>query len=76
MRLAIPDDIVRRAELTAGDLRLALTVQLYADNRIDHADACRLARITPAELNHELLRLGLGVQQYPVGRTLSRRSAG
>jgi len=65
MNLAVPDDILRRGELSAADLRIALAVQLYADNRIDHADACRVAGVAPDRLNRELLRAGLGVQQYP-----------
>jgi len=75
MRIFIPDDIVARAEATEIDLRLALAVQLYADNRIDHADARRLAGVTASELNRELLRLGLVVQEYP-SADLRRRAAG
>jgi len=65
MKLSIPDEIVRRGELSRADLRLALAVQLYADNRIDHAEACELAAVPAARLNQELLRLGLSVQEYP-----------
>lgn len=68
MELTLPDDILRRGELSAADVRLALAVQLYADNRVDHADACRLAGIEAGELNRELLRVGLSVQEYPAGR--------
>ena len=76
MVLDIPDDILRRGELGAADLRLALAVQLYADNRIDHADACRLAGTSAARLNRELVRLGLSVQEYPPERAQPRRSVG
>ena len=65
MRLTIPDDIVQRAAVGEWDVRLALAVQFYADNRLDHADACRLAGVSAEAFNGELLRLGLGVQQYP-----------
>jgi len=74
MHLQLPDDIVRRAETNATDLRIALAVQLYADNRIDHADACRLAHLRPAQLNRELIERGLVVQEYPAARV--RRTAG
>ena len=76
MKLTVPDDIVRRGELSAADLRLALAVQLYADNRIDHADAHRLAGVSPTALTAELLRLGLSVQDYPAMGGPRRRSAG
>jgi predicted HTH domain antitoxin len=67
MRVNVPDDIARRAEAGAAELRVALAIQLYADNRIDHADACRLARLRPSAFNRELLARGIGVQQYPAG---------
>ena len=77
MQIDVPDDIVRRAEVNAGDLRTALAVQLYADNRIDHADACRLAAISDSQLDRELLSRALSVQQYRVWSSRgSRRSAG
>ena len=75
MKLNIPQDIVRRAEATQGDMRIALAVQLYADNRIDHADARKLARLSATQLNHELLARGITIQQYPTGG-ISRREAG
>ena len=75
MDLNIPQDIVRRAEATQGDLRAALAVQLYADNRIDHTDACRLAELESVEFNHELLQRGITVQQYPPV-AISKREAG
>jgi len=75
MRLTIPKDIVRRAEATQADIRVALAVQLYCDNRLDHADACKLARLSSAQFNSELLARGITIQQYPrVGQT--RREAG
>jgi predicted HTH domain antitoxin len=77
MKLIIPDDIVQRAEVGEGDLRIALALQLYADNRLDHADACRLAQLSAGQLNEELLRAGLSIQQYPrVSLAQRRRSAG
>ena len=75
MKLNIPQDIVRRAEATQADIRIALAVQFYADNRIDHADACKLGKLSAAELNHELLARGITVQQYPPV-TLAGREAG
>jgi predicted HTH domain antitoxin len=77
MQFEIPDDIVKRAETNGIELRIALAVQLYVDNRIDHADACRLANLPPTAFNRELLSRKIGVQQYPpaLGRR-SKRSAG
>jgi len=76
MKLNLPNDIVARAELSEYDVRLALAVQFYADNRIDHADACRLAELPPAALNSALLNAGLSLQQYPSHRLADRRTAG
>jgi predicted HTH domain antitoxin len=77
MRLELLDEIVNRAEATEADLLLALAIQFYADNRIDHTDACRLAGVPAAVFNRELLERALGVQQYPafgLGR-IGRRKA-
>lgn len=78
MRLFVPEDIVIRAEATEADILLAIAVQFYADNRLDHADACRLGRVSANELNRELLRQGLAVQQYdtPTLQMQQRRAAG
>ena len=80
MKLTLPDDILRRGGINATDVRIALAVQLYADNRVDHADACSLAGVPAEWLNRELLRLGLGVQEYPAkhsaAASAARRSAG
>ena len=76
MHLFLPDDIIARGELDEQEVRLALAVQLYADNRIDHADSCRLAGLAPAGLDAALLRAGLSLQQYPPVHLAGRRSAG
>ena len=76
MELKIPDDILQRGQLGEGDVRMALAVQLYADNRIDHVDACRLAGVSAGRFNRALIRLGLSIQQYPVGLMGPKRSAG
>ena len=65
MHIDVPEDIVVRAQANAVELRIALAVQLYADNRIDHTDACRLAGISPADMNRELVVRALSIQQYP-----------
>lgn len=65
MRIDVPEDIVLHAQTNVVELKIVLAVQLYADNRIDHADACRLAGVTPAELNRELVSRALCIQQYP-----------
>lgn len=72
MHFHLPDDILRRAEAGRTDVRMAVAIGLYADNRIDHADACRLAGVSPAAFNRELLHRAISVQQYPARR---RRSA-
>lgn len=68
MKLNLPDDIMERAEANASEIRIILAVQLYADNRIEHADACRLAGMRPEQLTTELLRRGITVQKYPPAR--------
>lgn len=76
MQLDIPDDILRLAEANATDLRIALAVQLYADNRINHAEAVRLSGLSVAAFNRELLSRQISIQQYPDERPLRHRSAG
>lgn len=76
MHLFLPDDIIARGELNEREVRLALAVQLYADNRVDHADACRLADVDPGGLDAALLRAGLSLQHYPPISIARRRSAG
>lgn len=65
MRLSVPDDIVERAEAGAGELLLAMAIQLYADNRIDHADACRLAGLAAPVFNREIVTRGISIHIYP-----------
>lgn len=74
MKLEIPDDIAQRAEANEIDLRVALAVQLYADNRIDYTDAIRLAGLPVAVFNRELLARAMSIQQYPTTE-IHRRSA-
>jgi predicted HTH domain antitoxin len=76
MRLNLPDDILLRGEANATDCRLILAVGLYADRRIDYADACKLAQVTPAILSRELIHRGITIQQYPAIAGRTRRSAG
>jgi predicted HTH domain antitoxin len=64
MQFLIPDDIVLKAQANLTDISMAVAVEFYADNRIDHDDACRLANTTPERFNRELLRRGLGIQIY------------
>lgn len=76
MKIHIPDDIVARAETNAIEIRIALAVQFYADNRLDHADACALADLSPSAFNQELLSRAVSIQQYPDAIHLrARRSA-
>ncbi|NLW87793.1 MAG: hypothetical protein GXY38_13075 [Planctomycetes bacterium] len=62
MILNVPDDIVLQAEANATDLLTAMAVQLYADSRIDHLQACRLSGLAPVDLTRELVSRGLVVQ--------------
>lgn len=75
MNLTVPDDIVQRAEAGRGDLLLAMAIQLYADNRIEHADACRLAGVSRADFNREIVIRGISIHLYPAIRQ-ARRKAG
>jgi predicted HTH domain antitoxin len=65
MRLELPDDILRTAELTSLEVRLALAVQLYADRRIDFHQARRISGVSGEALNRELTRRDLCVLVYP-----------
>jgi len=73
MQFLIPDDIVVKAQANLTDISMAVAVEFYADNRIDHSDACRLANTSPERFNRELLRRGLGIQIYTPDK--QRRSA-
>ncbi len=64
MQIELPDDILMRAEANASDLKLLLAVGLYGDNRIDYIDACILAELSSEQMNGELVRRGLPIQQY------------
>ena len=74
MNLTIPDDIVERAEAGGADLLLALAIQLYADNRIDHADACRLGGVSRADFNREIVTRGISIHLYPAVRRVHRKA--
>ena len=62
MQFRIPDDIVIKAQANLTDVSMAVAIDFYADNRIDHAEACRLADVSVEQFNRELLRRGLGIQ--------------
>ena len=68
MHLQLSDNILQKAQANRADLRLAIAIQFYADNRLDHADACRLAGVPTAGFNRELLHRGISIQQYPAAR--------
>ena len=65
MLFELPDDIVKHAEANKGDICLALAIQLYADNRIDYDDACKLSGLSSEALDRELIRRGITVIKYP-----------
>ncbi len=75
MEIKIPDEIVRRAEANATELRVALAIQLYADNRIDYIDALELAGMPKPYFNKELLSRGLSIQDYPAGSIPQRNAS-
>lgn len=75
MHLDLPEDIVKRAEANAGDLLLALAIQLYSDNRLDYADAQRLAEMPREDFNQELVKRGISINQYPAIQVGQKRSA-
>ena len=76
MNLELPDDIVRRAEVTVREMRLMLAIQLYADHRISHRDACRLAEVLPDVFNRELTGRDIGIHVYPKVLKASKRRVG
>ena len=75
MQLEIPDEIVKRAEANAGELLLALAIQLYSDNRIDYTDALRLAGIEEEKFDQELVSRGLSIHKYPPIQVRRKKSA-
>ena len=76
MKIEIPNEIIRRADASAGELRVALAIQLYADNRLDYADAVKLAGIPKSIFNRELLSRGISIQEYPARSAIKRRNVG
>ena len=72
MFIELPDDIIRRADASMMDCRIAIAVELYADNRVDHADACRLSGLTPAQFGRELADRAISIQRYPSRRPPAR----
>lgn len=76
VHIEVPTDIVSEAELTAREARLALAIQLYADGRIDHAQACRLAEMRAGVLDRALAARNLSVVIYPMVVPWRQRRAG
>jgi len=77
MKLELPNDILRRAEVNTADVLVAVAIQFYADNRIDYDDAVRLSGLSPATFSRELVTRGLVVQQYlRRGARRARQAAG
>ena len=75
MQIDLSDDIMARAQANASDIRTAVAVTLYADNRIDHLDACRLSRLSPKQFNAELLERDLPIVQYPKSSMPTREAS-
>ena len=76
MKLDLPDDLLRRAEMSAGEMRLALAVQFYAEHRINYSDACHLAGVPAEILNRALAERDLSVVAYPEIPSWRHRRAG
>lgn len=76
MHLELPEDIVRRAETNTVELLSILAIQLYADNRLDYADALRLSGLAPPVFNQELIVRALSIQQYQSRQNALRHTAG
>ena len=74
MRIDVPDEIMLRAQTNVVELKIALAVQLYADNRIDHADACRLAGVSRALFNREIVIRGISIHIYPAAPRIRRKA--
>ncbi|HOF18880.1 MAG TPA: UPF0175 family protein [Phycisphaerae bacterium] len=66
MNISFPDDILLHAEAGEAEIRLAVALQFYSDNRVDHAEACRLAGLPSSAFTEELLQRGLCVHIYPL----------
>ena len=65
MHFELPSEIVARAEISMADVRLAVAVQLYSDNRIDYGDALKLSGMGEPFFDQELLSRKLSIQKYP-----------
>jgi len=76
VRIEVPEDIRIRAEADEIDLRVALAIQLYVDNRIDYTDACTLSHLKTSQFSRELVSRGITVQQYPPAGRRQRNKAG
>jgi predicted HTH domain antitoxin len=70
VNLELSDQLLREAEITEADVRLAVAVQLYADRRICFEDACRLGGLEASLLQRELIRRNISVltTSEPLGR--------
>jgi len=75
LHVNVPGDIVLRAHATRSDLLPAVAVQFYVDNRLDHADACRLSGLSSSAFNRELAGRGIGIHQYPSADSSEARRA-
>jgi predicted HTH domain antitoxin len=76
LHVELPMDVVHEAELTVGEARLALAIQLYADGRIDHAQARRVADVRAGVLDRALAARNLSVVVYPMIAPWRQRRAG
>ncbi len=76
MQLQLPDEVINRTRSRPEGLRMALAIQMYCDNRVDHQDACKIAGVAPEWFNRELLMRGLNIQQFTPVRYSVKRAAG
>jgi predicted HTH domain antitoxin len=76
MQIELPADIVSQAEITSREARLALAIQLYADGRIDHGQACRVAEVRAGVLDQALAARNISIVIYPMVMPWRKRRAG
>ncbi len=76
MQIDLPDNVVNDAEITLREAQLALAIQLYADGRVDYAQARQIAKVRARVLDQALAARNLSVVIYPLVIPWQQRQAG
>jgi predicted HTH domain antitoxin len=76
VKLDIPEELIRAAELTTREARLLLAVQLFADRRLSHRQACELAGVMPVLFNRALVQRDISLVDFPPVQSWRTRRAG